>query len=58
MTYENFKTTDIYRNADVLEVFSNKTGLEFEDDFPEAHLDAMEVMGFSIRGGWVSVTLQ
>lgn len=58
MTFKEFKNTEEYRFADVLEVYSSETGLEFNDDFPEEELDKMEIENFSVQSGWLSVTLK
>ena len=58
MTFNDFKKTSHYRNAVVIEVFSEQTCLEFADDFPEEELDRMEVISFEIFSGWISVTLR
>lgn len=57
-TYKDFKETDIYRNAVVVELFSSKTGIEFNDDFPEEKLDEMIVDSYSILGGWITLNLK
>ena len=57
-TYKDFKETDIYRNAVVVELFSSKTGIEFNDDFPEEKLDEMIVDDYSILGGWITLNLK
>lgn len=57
-TYKDFKETDIYRNALVVELFSSKTGIEFNDDFPEEKLDEMIVDDYSILGGWITLNLK
>lgn len=57
--YKDFKETEIYKSADVLEVYSAKTGMEFDFDFPEAELEEMEVVNFVCdASGYVSVTLR
>ena len=58
MTYKEFKNSEEYRFADILEVYSEKTGCEFDFNFPEEELDKMEVVETSCDGGWVSVTLK
>lgn len=57
MKFKEFKETMEYKTADVLEVFSEKTGVEFDIDFPEEELDEMEVAS-AYGSGWVSVTLK
>lgn len=57
--YKEFKKTEVYNSADVLEVYSAKTGMEFDFDFPEAELEEMEVVNFVCdASGYVSVTLR
>lgn len=58
MTFKEFKNTEEYLLAIVLEVYSDETGLEFDDDFPEKELEKMEVVSFSAQSGWLSVALQ
>ena len=59
MKYKDFKNTEIYNNADILEVYSENTGFEFDFDFPEEELDEMEVVNFVVDdSGYVSVTLK
>ncbi len=59
MKYKDFKNTEEYRFADVLEVYSEKTGFEFDFDFPEEKLDEMEVVNLIADvSGYVSVTLR
>lgn len=56
--YKDFKQTDEYGMANVVEVFSAETGIEFEDDFPEEELDEMVVVETSCRSGFLSITLK
>lgn len=59
MKYKDFKLTDHYLSADILEVYSDKTGEEFPFTFPEAQLDEMEVVNLVVdSSGYVSVTLK
>lgn len=56
MTYAEFKRTDIFKTADVVEIF-NKNGVEIDDNTPEEELDGMDVKGYSIKSGWLTLDL-
>lgn len=56
MTFKEFKNTDAYKSADILELV-DKDGCEFEDAFPEDKLDAMNVVTFIAKSGWISIVL-
>ena len=58
MKYKDFKQTDIYKNACVCEVFSAKTGIEFNDDFPESELEEMVVVSYSCYSDWITIILK
>ena len=58
MKFKDFKKTNDYLTANVLEVYSAKTGVEFDDDFPESELEEMTVVDYSYCSGWLSVTLK
>ena len=58
MTYKEFKNSEEYRFADVLEVYSEKTGLEFDFNFPKEELDKIEVFKTACGNNLVSVTLK
>ena len=59
MTYKEFKNTEIYLMADVLEVYLANSAYEFDFNFPEEELEKMEVVKFVSDGsGYVSVTLK
>lgn len=58
ITYKDLRSSPEYQYADVVEVFSAETGEEIADDIPDETLDPMEVVDFSVRGGWGSVTLK
>ena len=49
MKFKDFRETMDYMTASVLELYSAETGEEF---------DNMEVVEYSCRGGWLSVTLK
>jgi hypothetical protein len=58
MTYKEFKQTDEFKSADVLEVFDLASQMEFAADFPESVLEKMEVDCWELRGGWLTVVLK
>lgn len=58
MTFKEFKNTETYQTANILDVYSEETRIEYPDDFPEEKLDEMDVTHYSSYGGWLSVTLQ
>ena len=58
MKYKDFKKTMDYMTADVFELYSAETGEEFDDDIPEEEFDEMEVVEYSLCGGWLSVDLK
>ena len=58
MKYKEFKQTDEYNMADVVELFSEETGEEFDDSIPEEEFDDMYVVGTSCCGSWLSITLK
>ena len=57
MLYKEFKKTEAYIMADVLEIYDSQTGEEFPADYPEDKLDEMQVKGYSMQSGWLSVDL-
>lgn len=58
MKFKDFKKTNDYLTANVLEVYLAKTGVEFDADFPESELEEMTVVDYSCCSGWLSVTLK
>lgn len=58
MKYKDFRQTDEYNMANVVELFSEETGEEFDDDIPEEKFDDMLVVETSCRSGWLSITLK
>lgn len=59
MTYKEFKNTETYLMADILEVYPENSIFEFDFNFPEKELDKMEVVNYVSDGyGYVSVTLK
>lgn len=56
MTYAEFKKSDIYKTADIVEIF-DENGTEVNDNISEDELNEMEVV--SVYGsGLVSVILK
>lgn len=55
MTFKEFKNTEEYRFADILEVCVD--GIEVDDNYSEKELEKMNVVHFSCKSGWVSVDL-
>lgn len=59
MKFKEYKNTDEYKMADVLELYSEKTGLEYDcNDYSDEELDELEVVRTSGCGTWLSVTLK
>lgn len=58
MKFKDFRETMDYMTASVLELYSAETGEEFDDNIPDEEFDDMEVVEYSCRGGWLSVTLK
>ena len=56
MTYAEFKRTEIYKTADVVEIF-DEDGIEIDNNTPEEELDSMEVKAYFIKGGWLTLEL-
>lgn len=56
MTYLEFKQLDVYKTADILEIF-DENGTEIDDNIPEEELNGMDVKGYHVMGGWVSLEL-
>lgn len=56
MTYAEFKRTEIYKTADVVEIF-DEDGIEIDNNVPEEELDSMEVKAYFIKGGWLTLEL-
>lgn len=57
MKFKEFKETTEYKTADVLDLFSEETGVEFDVNFPEEKLDKMEVES-AYGDGWITVVLK
>lgn len=56
MTYAEFKRLDVYKTADVVEIF-DENGIEIDDNIPEEELNGIDVKGYSIKGGWLTLEL-
>lgn len=56
MTYKAFKRLDIYKTADVVELF-DEDGIEINDNIPEEELDGMDVKAYFLDGGQLSLEL-
>ena len=56
--YKDFKQTDEYGMANVVEVFSEETGIEFDEDFPEEKLEEMVVVETYCHSGFLSIILK
>lgn len=57
MIYRELKNTDIFTEADILEIYAAGTGEEIPDDVPEEILNNLTVESYSRCGGFLSVTL-
>lgn len=58
MTFKEYKNTEDYKKAIMLDVYSIETGYEFDENFPEEKLDEMEVVKIEWFGEWLHVTLK
>lgn len=59
MKYKDFKNTETYRTADILEVYPEDSDFEFDFEFPEEKLDEMEIINIEIDySGYVKVILR
>lgn len=56
MTYKAFKRLDVYKTANVVEIF-DENGIEIDDNIPEEELDGMDVKGYFVRGEWLTLEL-
>lgn len=56
MTYAAFKRLDVYKTADVIEIF-DEDGIEIDDNIPEEELDGMNVNAYYVKGGWLTLEL-
>lgn len=56
MTYAEFKRLDVYKTADVVEIF-NENGIEIDSSIPEKKLNRMDVKSYYVEGGWLTLEL-
>ena len=54
LTYAEFKRLDVYKTADVVEIF-DENGVKIDDNIPEEELDGMDVTAYSVKGGWLTL---
>ena len=55
-SYAEFKRLDVYKTANVVELV-NEDGIEIGDNIPEEELDGMDVKGYFVKGGWLTLEL-
>ena len=58
MLYKEFKQTDAFKTADMVDLYWDRTGKEIPDAIPDAELDELEVVHTSSTGGFLSITLK
>lgn len=56
MTYAEFKRTEVYKTADVVEIL-DENGTEFDDKITEEELNGMDVKAYFSKNGLLSVEL-
>lgn len=56
MTYAEFKRTEIYKTADVVEIL-DENGIVFDDKIAEEELNGMDVKAYFSKNGLLSVEL-
>lgn len=56
MTYAEFKRLDVYKTADVVEIF-NENGIEIDDSIPEEELNRMDVKAYFVEDGLLTLEL-
>ena len=56
LTYAEFKRLDVYKTANVVELF-DEDGIEIDDDIPDEELDGMDVKGYFIKDRWLTLEL-
>ena len=56
MTYAEFKRLDVYKTADVVEIF-DENGIEIDDSVTEEELNEMDVKAYFVKGGWLTLEL-
>lgn len=56
MTYKAFKRLDVYKTADVIGIF-DENGIEIDGNIPEEELNGMDVKGYFVKGGKLTLEL-
>ena len=56
MTYAEFKRLDVYKTADVVEIV-DENGIEINSNVAEEELNAMDVKGYFIKDGLLTLEL-
>ena len=56
LTYAEFKRLDVYKTADVVEIF-DENGIEIDNNIPEEELDGMEVQAYFVNSGQLTLEL-
>lgn len=56
MTYAEFKRLDVYKTADVVEIF-DENGIEIDDSVTEEELNGMDVKAYFVKDGWLTLEL-
>lgn len=54
MTYAEFKRLEVYKTADVIEIV-DEDGIEIDNSIQEEELDGMDVKGYFVKGGWLTL---
>lgn len=56
MTYAEFKRLDIYKIANVVEIF-NENGIKLDDKIPDKELNGMDVKAYYVKGECLTLEL-
>lgn len=56
MTYAEFKRLDVYKTADVVKIF-DEDGIGIDNNIPEEELNGMDVKGYFVKDGWLTLEL-
>ena len=56
MTYAEFKRLDTYKTATSVEIV-NENGIKINNEIPEKKLNAMDVKGYFIKDGYLTLEL-
>ena len=56
MTYAEFKRLDIYKIANVVEIF-NENGIKLDDKIPDKKLNGMDVKAYYVKGECLTLEL-